>query len=126
MFFGQVLRAVTGDVSTYFSPWFARQGTRAVFACDYIASVELNFFKIQVQTKKQEDDNESGVVKSVGALATMSAGVTPFLRGNLIDASEAATQGFLDLIRFVYTVKSNSTKRGWVHFRMLDPTWESD
>jgi hypothetical protein len=130
MILGQVIRAVQGGTSTYYSPWFPRLGTRAVFACNPIGFSEVEFLKIKTQTRKAEDENLlTTTIKDVGAAEMVSLAsadsVHTFLRGNPIDGSGSG-QGFLDLVRFVYEVKSNSSKRGWVHFRMLDPTWETD
>jgi hypothetical protein len=126
MILGQLIRTVQGGTSTYYSPWFPRLGTRAVFACNPIGFAELEHFKIKVQTRKAEDDNLSATIKEVGTAETVSLGsadsVHTFARGNTIDGPGSG-QGFLELVRFVYKVKSNSGNRGWVHFRMLNPGW---
>lgn len=35
----------------------------------------------------------------------------------------SGNNGFLELVRFKYTIKSNAAANGWVQFRMLDPQW---
>lgn len=134
MLLGQTLRAVTGNgtlTSVYWSPWMPRLGTKAVFGCNHIASAGLDSFKIVVETKRSEDDNRADSIEEVGASAatiTLTAdSVTTFERGNKLDGSDGSTDyGFRDLIRFKYIVKSSVDVRGWVHFRMLDPSWETD
>lgn len=129
MVFGQTIRAPLNGSATYFSPWFSRQGSKAVFACNLIASVGVATFAITVETKKPEDDNTAANILDVYGGSTnidqTADSVTPFERGLSVDGS-GSTQGFLPLVRFKYVVTSTTDFRGWVHFRMLNTTWDSD
>lgn len=51
--------------------------------------------------------------------------VTAVTRGIKLDGSQSV-QGFLELVRLKYELTSTSEKRGWVTFRMLDTTWDTD
>ena len=131
MILGQVIRAPNGAAATYYGPWFPRQGTKAVFACNHINSSEVSSLQITVQTKRAEDDNRNDSIEEVGSAASISVAaadsVTTFERGNTIDGSDGSgTFGFRDLVRFKYVLTSNASKKSWIHLRMLSPTWETD
>lgn len=131
MIIGHTIRApYNGGTATYFSPWFPRMGTKAVFGCNLIASagVATSGFRVYVQTKKSEDDNESTSVVDVGNQIVPTAtadSVEAFELGNPIDGTSGSA-GFRDLVRYKYVLQSAASARGWVHFRMLEPTWETD
>lgn len=129
MVFGQTIRAPLSGAATYFSPWFPRQGSKAVFACNLIASAGVDTLEITVETKKPESDNTAANILDVaGGAASISLtadSTTPFERGLPVDGT-GSTQGFLQLVRFKYVLTSDTDFRGWVHFRMLNTTWDSD
>ena len=129
MIFGQTIRAPYDGSATYYSPWFPRQGTKAVFGCHLINYGDASTFSITVETRKYEDDNQAANILEVdggSANVTMSADtVTAVTRGIKLDGSQSV-QGFLELVRLKYELTSTSEKRGWVTFRMLDTTWDTD
>jgi hypothetical protein len=130
MLFGHTIRAPYDSGSaTYFSPWFPRQGTKAVFACNLINYGGVSTFAISVETKKIADDNEAANIQDVtggSTNVTLTAdSVTAITRGIKLDGSESV-QGFQELVRLKYVLTSAASARGWVTFRMLDTTWETD
>ena len=130
MFFGHVIRApYNSGVATYYSPWFSRQGTKAVFACNLINYGSVSTFAISVETKKTEDDNEAANIQDVtggSTNVTLTADtVTTITRGIKLDGTESV-QGFQELVRLKYVLTSAASERGWAHFRMLNTTWETD
>lgn len=127
MIIGQLLDGNEDGSTTYYSPWFPRGGNRAVFACEVINTDQLLSFAVSVQTKNSESsDKDAGTfVPNNGAnnAITLSAGtITTFTVGAALD--DTANNGFLELVRFVYTLYDETAgSRPWVHFRMLNPIW---
>lgn len=128
MLIGQTVRAPGGGAATYFSPWFPRQGTKGVFACNLFAFAGLSSLQVFVQTKKPENDNTVVNIKDVGVAhsVTLTAdSVSSFERGTKIDGSETV-QGLFEMVRYKYVVTASASPKCYVHFRMLDPTWENE
>ena len=130
MLLGQTIRAPLGASATYYGPWFPRQGTKAVFARNVIATGNVDDtaqFQIAVQTRRIEDNNRDSLVFQVGAVeqwAPADDTVRRFVRGIALDDEDA--QGFFELVRFKYALTSESALRAFLHFRILQPTWETD
>lgn len=126
MLIGQSLRARVGAASTYYSPWFPRAGTRAMFSCHMVASDCAASFQVQAQTKKGFDNFASANILSVGAANSIGLSpdtVTSFRIGNPMNGD--ALPGMNDSVRLVYTLTSIASFSAWVHFRMLNIVWEA-
>lgn len=127
MLIGNSIRATVGAASIYYSPWFRRGGTRAIFACHMIANANAASFAIKAQTKKDFDQFQTTLILDVGAgaatIGLTADTVTTFKLGNALNGD--ATVGFNDMVRLVYTLTSTASNTAWAHFRMLNTSWES-
>ena len=103
----------------HLSPWFPLEGTTAVFGCHLIICGDTSTFSITVETREHEDEN--------GNLETMEGGDTMTAsRGESRPArSQSSPQGFFEHVRLKCEVTSIN-KTGWVTFRMLDTTSDTD
>ena len=54
MIIGETLFAKDSG-STYYSPWFPRQGNRARFTCNYLTGNSVSSLSISVETKSSEE-----------------------------------------------------------------------
>lgn len=100
--------------------WSPRQGDNViVFAEEIDISVANNTISLTIQLyHKNLDEVGDGV--GVGSPITLDGGVSKF--------KYTQVQGLKELVRFRLTAIGNSGGDegyvfGWVHFRILDPTW---
>ena len=129
---GHLLRApfhaTEPPTAVYYSPWYPRAGNLAVFQCDVIAFHGIESFSIDVQTKNSEDDDAVGnnaSNKLVTQAITLTANTrTPITAGSSLGA---ATDRFEELYRFKISLQAQeNTRGGFVHWRMLNPSWLSN
>jgi hypothetical protein len=126
MLLGSTLYSHDADGLTYYGAWFPRGGNSAVFVCDTINAGNLGSCQVTVETKKaEEDDSAATAVGAAASLSIVANNRTSFERGTGITGA-----GFEDLVRFKYVVKHDGAfpgpELGYIHFRMLDPSWASD
>lgn len=109
---------------TYYSPWFSKLGNSATFVCDIIQFADIAALEITVETKKLEESDDGASAVGSAASITLTANVrTSFERGGGLAAA-----GFEELVRFKYVVKQAASPSylGFIHFRMLNPSWLVD
>ena len=118
MLIGQTVLAPVSNTKKYYSPWFPRQGDECTVVIEVLrASGAMATFNCQVQTKNKEDDDDPGSITNVGFAIAVSSDTA------IIKTTTALRSGFLELVRYEYTLAGSSAMR-WVHFRALAPLWE--
>jgi hypothetical protein len=126
MIIGQVLHAAPSAsppspaTTTYFTTWFSSGGNLIGVACDVIQTQGLSAFKITVETKLREDDDNSRVTVGSFESISLSAGIHKFKRGATVASGHS---GLKELVRYRLDLETNTNQLGWVHFRVLNPTW---
>lgn len=124
MIIGQVLHAINGADGTetyYFSPWFGRGGNLMGLVADIIATEGLKEFGVTVQTKNTEDADPGTGLTSEMVVNPVTAGTHNSVVGATLPG---ATAGALELVRYRFRLEvAGTTADGWIHFRMLNPTW---
>lgn len=116
MILGQSMPCKGGGIAMY-SAWLPRQGNSATFVCHVIGASSANLvFDVTVQHKNLGDD-DSGAT-GAGSFSTISSTGTYTLH----------VSGLKELVRFQYVADSAipAAFEDWVHFRMLNPNWESN
>ena len=105
----------------YYSPGFPREGNWASFACDIVDSEDIDLFEVEIQTKNSEDSDKDSTNLGTNSVTLTDGLVTTFSEGAALGSSSAA---FKELVRYQYKLQlSEFASFGWVHFRMLDPSW---
>jgi hypothetical protein len=112
MIIGQTLM---GSSSTYYSPWFPRQGDTAVFSAQIIAISATSTLTVVVDTKNTENTDTEATQPANGTFTGSTAIV-------ISSGPSTPVVGLKELVRFKYTVSDASSK--FCHFRVLPPSWE--
>ncbi len=117
----------TSSVKIYYSPWMPAGGNGATMCCEVVAAHRLDGFDITVQTKNSDQSDKDATPPYLGAdkPVTLSTETrTDFSVGTKI--SDTVNAGFKELYRYKYIVTGDigvGTGNGYVHFRMLNPSW---
>ena len=90
------------------------------------ASAKAVTFTVQVETKNQEDGDNSATELLVSPQSiTLTAG--SFTKFNAGEDLDSGSQGIKELVRFKYVIKTETANTiAMVHFRMLNPSWLSN
>lgn len=112
MIIGQTLM---GSSSNYFSPWFPRQGDRAVFSAQIVAISSTSTLTVVVETKNTEDTDSAATQPANGTFSGTAASV-------ISSGAASPVAGLKELVRFKYAVNDAASK--FCHFRVLPPSWE--
>ena len=116
MILGQTMPCQEGGVTMY-SAWIARRGNAATFVCETIGVSSKDLaFDVSVQHKNEGDDDSAAT--AAASFATIDAVGTTTVR----------FAGLKELVRFQYVAASDGPvpEDDWVHFRMLNPNWETN
>lgn len=97
--------------AVYTGPWFSRQADAATFVAQTLHIGTNCRLVVTVEHKNIEDADSAAT--TVATFATIST----------VGSTVQAATGLKELVRFVYTVSSNSGT-DWVHYRMLAPIWQ--
>ena len=111
MIIGQTLMAST-STKKFYSGWFSRQGNAATMVVEILHNVTAGI-EVRVQTKNSEDA-DGAASYATGSAITATSNAAPV---------SGRFTGFKELVRFEYAVTDTS---GWVHFRVLNPSWETN
>ena len=122
MLIGQTIFSATTSATVYYSPWFPRGGNRGRMTCNVVAAMNVDDFKIVVESKNSEsDDVVTGANTWTSGSITLTANSeTSWKAGASVDSTDP---GLLELVRFRYELKADSGALGRIHFRMLPPQW---
>lgn len=118
MIIGETVCARGEQATVVYSPWFQRLGNAATFILDVIASSGSNCtVTVLVQTKNSEDADPApgGGGAAGGTFNQVGAG-----------PEEHRNFNFKELLRFEFTVAASGSDIEWAHFRMLNPSWETN
>lgn len=112
---GTQIVALGNNATTFYTPWFPKQGDNAVFAFELISSyygASGGSFACTAYTKNREDLGSDGTATIISSTIT-----TGFYQGVCTDLKE--------LVRFKITVTPGSSITGAVGatYRFLPPTW---
>lgn len=128
MIIGEVLMSYEGGVAkTYFGPWMPSEGNCAVMCCEVTYTSRLDSFEVSVQTKHPDQSDKDAATPYLGAdnaITLTSETMTDFQVGTKI--SDTTNQGFKELYRYKYVVTGSLVEgdgNGFVHCRMLNPSW---
>lgn len=128
MIIGQVLMCTDNSaVKTYYSPWMPSEGNCAVMCCDVIACNLLSACAITVQTKNSDQSDKDAATPYLGSsnsITLTAETMTEFPVGTKI--SDTTNAGFKELYRYKFVVTGDAgfgTGNGFVHCRMLNPSW---
>lgn len=116
MIIGTTLLAKSPAVTVVYSPWFPRRGDAMTFVLDVIA-IDNATIEVSVYTKNSEDI-DPGVLASGSAIAENAPTGTA--------GAIARVFGLEEWLRFRYEVTADMDPDGFVHFRMREPSWETN
>ena len=100
------------SATSYYSPWFPRQGDAATFAAQSVAISATGTLKVVIETKNLEDVDTAAVALGTITLSTTTPGTV-------------RVSGLKELVRFRYDM-TGSASTDWSHFRVLPPAWEAN
>jgi hypothetical protein len=112
MLIGQTVFApATG--TTYYGPWFARQGDALTAVLEVIDGMGTFSLKIEVQTKNNEDADSSA--------ATLSGSKTV----SSVTTDQLSVSRAKELVRYKFTASGDGEGTdSWIHFRTNSPIWQ--
>lgn len=122
MIIGQTLHALNGSpaTTTYYTPWFSRGGNLLGVAADIIQFEDIDTFIVVVETKNSEQDDKAASALKTENI-TPSIGIHKFKAGVVLSSGDP---GVLELVRYRFDLSVTSSETdGWIHVRMLNPTW---
>jgi len=111
---GVTLHAQPSAGAIYYSPWFPRQGNAATFSCE-VTEINGATLTITIETKNEEDaDNDVQASADFSGISSATS-----------DPATKRMSDLRELVRFKYKVVGVANT-DWVHFRMLNPVWETN
>lgn len=128
MIIGETLMSSDNStVKTYFGPWMAAEGNLAVVACEVVNTTNLQSFTVTVQTKNSEQSDKDAANPAGGASNVITLSTETLTKFNVgAKLSDTVNDGFKELYRYKYSVTGAlaiGAGNGYVHFRMLNPSW---
>lgn len=128
MIIGQVLMATDNSgVKTYYGPWMPSEGNCAVMCCEVVATYQLQSFAVTVQTKDSDESDKDATTPyngSSNSITLSTETMTDFPVGTKL--SDTTNGGFKEPYRYKFVVTGPLAVgggNGYVHCRMLNPSW---
>ena len=109
MIIGQTIHGDSEASRIYLTPWVLRRADRAKFAYERIHTT-LSSAEAFAVLHKDAEDAGSGTVATGGTFSQISSS----------GIFEASPTDLKEMVRFRLTISPAS---GWLHFRILPPTW---
>lgn len=121
MYDAQTLQVQDGGTTVVYSPWFPRGGDYGLFTLEVAAIGGSGTPKLAIALvqKNAETPGDGTAITSVTFERT-AAGRTTVDFANGIGSPGT---GFLELVRYKFTLNGGTSGTSWVTFRMLAPVW---
>ena len=117
MIIGTTLLAKSSSAATVvYSPWFPRRGDAMTFVLDVI-SIDNATIDVSAYTKNSQSIDPGTAASGTSISETATTGTAP---------ASARVNDLLEWVRFKYEVTADPGTDGFVHFRMREPSWETN